>query len=493
MPLKQSTMRLTDRDAASIKYAFLKPGGYVDTHFGARAVNFRETGSSMILVELQCITGEIFNFYINKEAQEQSIITAREPDNVIQRAREMGYTPHLPEAAVGTVRFTTLYPGLVVFKKGHKFKTSADYTDVVYFEADEDTVKEVGATTVDIPVTEGETVVDPDAISTGITTVKYLLEQYPVIQASVRAMVDGVEWTQVDDFLSSYPSDKHFRIYVSETYPGLRRYYIEFGDGVNGLYPPAGSLIQRAYRKGGGLRGNVPAGNITVSDTSVLNPMGVSVAGVVTNPDDMTGGVDADTLDAIRVNAQAAIVTNSRLVSNEDYELAARALGVARCKALTKNEASAIDENTVLLYCSNELGVAMSLVARTLVRQRLLTDYPNNGTVRLVVGAAQYDEFTVAVKARLAKGSNYTTLSATIQKITAAFLSYAATIANPDPRFVVEVGQAVHPSNLEAILEGLEGVVSSQVLFDGEHEDFVPGAWKIPWASTVTYDVAFES
>lgn len=492
--LKQPTFDLTKRDAQSVKHDFLKTGGYLDTHFGARAVNFRENGAAMALVELECIlSGELFSFYINKEAREQSLLTAREPDNVIQRAQEFGYSPRLPVAATGVVRFTTTYAGLVVFAKGHKFKTSPNYTDIVYFEADADTIKAAGALTVDIPVTEGETVVDPDRTSTGTVGVKVLLDQYPVIQDSIVVLVSGVTWTRVDNFLSSYPADTHYRVLAREVFPGQRRYYIEFGDGVNGLYPPVGSLVQTSYRKGGGVRGNVPEGNITVSETAILNPFGTSVSGTLTNPDDCAGGIDADTTDAIRVNGMAAIVTNSRLVSNEDYELAARALGVARCKAVTKDDYSLVDENTILLYCSNELGVAMSTVAREAVRLSLINNYPNNGTVRLVVGAAQYDSFVVTVRARLAQGTSFATLAAMIYRITEAFLDYSATIANPDPRYVIDCGVAVHPSNLEAIIESLEGVVSSRVLFDGEHDDFVPDVYKIPWASSITYDIAFES
>jgi len=492
----QPPVTLTTKDFRAILDAFLREGGWLDTQYGSRKADFRENSVSMAALEFLATIGEVYHFSVNKETAESNLMTAREPDNIILLARRNAYEPRLPTAAVGEVTFTpkaSAPPGAYIIRKGHIFKTDPNYGETVIVEAQETKIQSSGLP-VTVEVAEGQTVVDADRRSTGVVGRKTLLLQYPVIQDSVQVLVGGTVWTQVDNFLDSSPGSTHYRVVTRETVPGVRRTYIEYGNGTNGLYPALGSVIQVSYRIGGGVRGNVPAGWITVPESSILTVFGGStVDGILTNSSALSGGTDQESVDDIRLNAIGPIVTNTRVVSNEDYGLAARMQGAARAKAITKDDWSALDENTVVVWCATELGTAMTTTALDALRTSVLNAYPKCGTTRVLFTAAQFETFDVTVNVVVATGSDVTTIYIAVVRLTQAFLSFAATIAAPSPRYVVDIGEEIYPSWLEGLIGDLDGVVAVQVLFDGGNSVFTPSVYKIPQANTPTYNLTFES
>jgi hypothetical protein len=105
---------------------------------------------------------------------------------------------------------------------------------------------------------------------------------------------------------------------------------VQFGDGIEGARLPGGSSNVRArYRKGLGVAGNVAGGKLT---TLLSRPLGVSE---VTNPQEASGGEDAETLDKARDNAPLTVLTLDRAVSIDDYANFARAFaGIDKAHAL---------------------------------------------------------------------------------------------------------------------------------------------------------------
>ena len=94
--------------------------------------------------------------------------------------------------------------------------------------------------------------------------------------------------------------------------------------------PGPGAQVRAWYRTGGGERGNVAAGRLTVLRDSVP---GVKV----TNPQPATGGRDIEPLEDALRRAPQDFQARDRAVTARDYEvLAARHGGVARARALTR-------------------------------------------------------------------------------------------------------------------------------------------------------------
>ncbi|SPE38476.1 conserved hypothetical protein [Candidatus Sulfopaludibacter sp. SbA3] len=96
---------------------------------------------------------------------------------------------------------------------------------------------------------------------------------------------------------------------------------IQFGDGVNGLIPPAGSnnIRMAMYQTGGGASGNKAAGTINVLKTTL------PTVDKVVNWRDAEGGADPETVDSLVQRAPAVLRHRGRAVSAQDFEDLARA------------------------------------------------------------------------------------------------------------------------------------------------------------------------
>ncbi|MFB7548982.1 putative baseplate assembly protein [Streptomyces sp. NPDC056154] len=131
----------------------------------------------------------------------------------------------------------------------------------------------------------------------------------------------GTEWTRVDDFAHSGPDDRHMTLD-----PNSGR--VEFGPAVRerdgsirhyGAVPPKGATVRvRAYRTGGGLRGNVARSTLRVLRSAI------PYVARVENRRPALGGVDGETVDSARVRGPMTLRTLHRAVVPHDYELLAR-------------------------------------------------------------------------------------------------------------------------------------------------------------------------
>jgi predicted phage baseplate assembly protein len=128
-------------------------------------------------------------------------------------------------------------------------------------------------------------------------------------------------WRRVTSFADSGPGDEHF---VLDGAAGE----VELGPCVRqpdgelrqyGVVPPRGSALRmRSYCTGGGARGNVSAGAITVLRSSI------PYVSRVTNRAAARGGRDAETIDNARLRGPLQLRSRQRAVTAEDYEYLAR-------------------------------------------------------------------------------------------------------------------------------------------------------------------------
>ncbi|MGP7960594.1 putative baseplate assembly protein [Sanguibacter sp. A247] len=184
---------------------------------------------------------------------------------------------------------------------------------------------------------------------------------FRVAHAPVLARRDGEEvavvtathvesWTEVPDFASSGPTDKHV---VWEATTGEIRFgpSVRHPDGTvrqHGAIPADGAQIRVSpYRSGGGAHGNVGPGALSVARSTL--PMVASV----TNALAATGGVDAETVDEAKVRGPLTLRTGRRAVTASDYErlalAASPAVARARCIPLGDPVASRSGAVRVLL------------------------------------------------------------------------------------------------------------------------------------------------
>ncbi len=104
------------------------------------------------------------------------------------------------------------------------------------------------------------------------------------ISGSDALSVSGTQWTRVENFLASRPTDRHYRIeLVDDDQPEFI-----FGDGASGAIPPVGvGNIVATYRFGADIDGNVGALSIAQDKT------GLTLVSKVFNPRPALGWAEA--------------------------------------------------------------------------------------------------------------------------------------------------------------------------------------------------------
>lgn len=116
-----------------------------------------------------------------------------------------------------------------------------------------------------------------------------------------------VRWHEVGHFFSSKPNSRH---YVIDYNSGE----ITFGNGERGMIPPVGKdNVKSRYQSGGGVKGNVAAGDITILRTAL--PFVKSVI----NPEVADGGGEKEDMDRIRERGPQTLKHRNRAVTYEDF------------------------------------------------------------------------------------------------------------------------------------------------------------------------------
>jgi len=171
--------------------------------------------------------------------------------------------------------------------------------------------------------------------SDGSRNQRFRLSSKPVLKGSLVLEIQqsdvGYEaWQEVDDFFGSGPRDNH---YLLNRTTGE----ILTGDGVNGNIPVAyvsnagANVIARAYRVGGGKRGNVPAGVIKTLTTPITDIDSNKVANLLP----AHSAREEETIEEAKKRAPRSLKSRSRAVTADDFEhLAKQAANVKRAKAL---------------------------------------------------------------------------------------------------------------------------------------------------------------
>ncbi len=129
-------------------------------------------------------------------------------------------------------------------------------------------------------------------------------------------------WTVVADLGCCGPADRVLTFDVDEG-------ELRFGNGLNGMLPPPGASLQVTYSVSLGSGGNLPAG-VSWTLRGFDQAFGVNALAV-------SGGIDAEGLNELKIRAHEAVATRTSSVTSADLSTGARAmldLAVARAAEL---------------------------------------------------------------------------------------------------------------------------------------------------------------
>jgi hypothetical protein len=138
------------------------------------------------------------------------------------------------------------------------------------------------------------------------------------IEGTMEVLVDGEAWSEVENFLASRSTDKHFEITKGEN----DRATIVFGDGTKGRIPPVGvGNIEATYRylAASDADGNVGANTVNQDQT------GISYVSSVWNPRPGTGwtiaeGSTEESLEQAKIAGPASLRTKEVALGPDDVE-----------------------------------------------------------------------------------------------------------------------------------------------------------------------------
>jgi predicted phage baseplate assembly protein len=311
------------------------------------------------------------------------------------------------------------------------------------------------------------------------------------VDASSRPKEIWVRWHQVLDFYASSPRDRH---YVVDRLSGELR----FGDGLNGLVPPAGigNVRLAVYQTGGGSTGNRPAGVIVQLKTTV------PYVDKVTNHEPAAGGADAEAVESLRDRVPREIRHGGRAVTIEDYEdlahLATPEVARALCvplanlveDPLVQDPASPGEVSVIIVPRSDAPKPLPSLELIRRVQDSL--DRIHVSTARLNVVGPLYVRVDVSAEVVLVSLEGATGVLADLQQRVASFL-HPLTGGLDGAGW--DFGRRPHESDFYALIEAVPGVDHIRAL-DVVEVDDLPGVRStgrfLVYSGTPSISVVFE-
>ncbi len=303
-----------------------------------RWTDFNESDLGVVLLELFCGVGDMLAYYLDAQAAEAFLPTARQRQNVINICKLIGYRLDTPIAATTTLRFSlsSVLDADLTIPAGNVCKASLDDGDVE-FETAEDAVIPRSQLYVDVSARQGARKSE-EFVSTGDRAQRFALSSTSIAQGSVRVKVGENDWEETRFFIDSAADSKHFQVETD----GLNVTWVIFGDGIHGAVPAAGETITVEYLETLGAKGNIGRGLVTELVTPVYHS-GEAVQLSVNNAIPATNGSYRETLEHVKLQAPAELRSLWKAVTKDDYKALAEGFpGVAKAQVLDANDCANI-------------------------------------------------------------------------------------------------------------------------------------------------------
>lgn len=339
-----------------------------------------------ILLEMFAHTLDVLSFTQDQQHIERFVVFARLRRSMINLGKNVGFD--LPGAVSASVDLEISYadgqPRVtnLVIPKGTVIRTAE--ADVEY-DLTADAVILAGFTQVTTASSENARERTDSFVADGSPNQVVQLSSIPFLDDSAdgNVVIGPFTYDEVEDFLSSTPTDKHFRADIDED----DRATLVFGDGINGEAPSGSGTV--IYKTGGGSLGNVEPNTLVLfRDGNQFTTLGGETAQLsVRNPTDAAGGRDRMSVEEARVAIPASVRTvGNRSVTQQDFEDNARRVrGVARALMLTSDDDGSIAENEGELLIVPIGGGLPSSTLKTEVEDLINDDFPPTLTFTFTV------------------------------------------------------------------------------------------------------------
>jgi hypothetical protein len=331
--------------------------------------DFVTSGTGQMLIDIVAWAAETLSFYIDRQATESYISTARTRKGVVRLARQLGYKVSGAVAAAVdlTVTLGAVQATPTTVPLGFQWKGPND----LVFETVENVTFLAGDGPASVPrkvgIRQGTTRVEIFT-STGDRSQVFRLSPgkgNTIAGDSVACRVAGADW--VENEIITFDATDQFETGLGDDPPTIR-----FGNGVAGNVPVVGAEIRVQYFSTTGSGGLVQSGTIT-QPVSPLVVGATIVPLIATNADPTTGGADQESLDRVKSNAPRVFRAHTVAITRDDYESLSQAYtdplagSVAVAQAFVARSADDDLQLQVLLNSIRTIvsGIVVSVEAET--------------------------------------------------------------------------------------------------------------------------------
>ncbi|MHB9131178.1 MAG: putative baseplate assembly protein [Armatimonadota bacterium] len=407
-----------------------------------RWTDFNASDLGVVLLECFCAIGDMLAYYLDAQAAECYLPTARQRQHVIDLCALINYRLHAPVAATTTLRFTLplVQTSDVLIPVGTLAQAQGENSDIPFTTVDELLIPR-GQTVGEIGVRQGHRQTEAFT-GTGLPGQVLTLPHTDIADGTITVQVGDAAWTVISHFVESDPASPHVQVETD----GLDVTHLRFGNGIHGAIPLAGSVLTVQYLTTLGSAGNCAPHRITTLVTPVL-VNGAPIPLLVENPVAATGGADRESVGEARQQAPATLRTLWKAVTKADYQALCEGFpGVAKAQVLDANDCLNIRLYTVRICIAPAGGGLPS----PLLKQELLTylDARRVLTVEVFLDDPRYRPVPIMADIYLYPGERQDAVRLRVEEALATFFAFDRQA----------FGQSLYPSDLIAVLDAVPGV-----------------------------------
>ena len=261
-------------------------------------------------------------FYINQLANESFLESAQLRNNVVAKAKSIGYTPRSTTAPTATItlQITPATPTAeaLIVEEYTEFASQVTGVDYFFVTTDTYTVNQDrnGNYIIDVEVKEGTQVEHRYVVDKKNPDQRFLVKNKTADISTLDVVVQRSqtdltvkEFKKADNLVELTGNDAVY--FIDEVEEGL--FEVTFGNGVLGQPVADGNVVILDYISTQGEKGNgaltfTPTGRVAGSENVTITTQ------VAAN-----GGKPRETMEEIKFNAPKYFATQGRLVTTEDY------------------------------------------------------------------------------------------------------------------------------------------------------------------------------
>ncbi|MHB9038771.1 MAG: baseplate J/gp47 family protein [Armatimonadota bacterium] len=438
-----------------------------------RWTDFNASDLGVVLLELFSGIADMLAYYIDAQAAECYLPTARQRQNIVNLCSLVGYRLHGPIAASTRVKFALSQPMTenVQLPSGTALLAPDETLEVPFVTVGDITIPP-GQTECEVDAVQGQLITE-EFVGTGAVCASITLSRTDAAYGSIQLRVTEVEWTQVEHFAESGPNDTHYVVSID----GLDNVSIIFGDGKDGAFPGNGKQIQAVYLATLGASGNLAPHRITKLLSAIYATSGESVQFTVDNPIAATGGADRESQEHAKLVAPATVKSTWKAVTRSDYTALCLGFpGVAKAKIQDINDDPSLRIYSVRICIAPEGGGLPSPLLKSQIIDHL--DARRLLTIDAGIVDPVYISVDVTAELYIYPGEDIETVRGRAQQALENYFAFD----NQD------FGKKLYLSDLVVLLDGVQGV--SHVVLREPFVDVLPGTREIPVLGSVALTIS---